>query len=115
MKAIKLAVIVAGLMIFSAVATLAMVNHGAEEFAINGGSKGEVQFPHKVHQEILGDCKACHDVFPMELGVIKTMKANKELKRKQVMNKTCIKCHRARKSKGESYGPISCNDCHTKK
>ena len=49
MKAIKLAVIVAGLMIFSAVATLAMVNHGAEEFAVNGGSKGEVQFPHKVH------------------------------------------------------------------
>jgi uncharacterized membrane protein len=115
MKAIKLAVIMAALIIFSAVATLAMVNHGAEQLTINGGSKGEVSFPHKEHQDIIGDCTACHDVFPMELGVIKTMKANKELKRKQVMNKTCIKCHRARKSKGESYGPISCNDCHTKK
>ncbi len=115
MKAMKPAIIVAVVMIFSAVAALAMVNHGPEEFALDGGSKGEISFPHKEHQEVLQDCKVCHDVFPMELGVIKKMKAAKELKGKQVMNKTCLQCHRDRKSKGESYGPTSCNDCHAKK
>lgn len=114
MKAIKLAVVVAGFMIFSAVATLAMVNHGPKELAIYGGSKGDVQFPHKMHQDTLKDCKICHDVFPMKLGAIKSMKAAKKLKKRQVMNKTCIKCHRTRRSQGQSYGPILCNDCHTR-
>ena len=115
MKPMKLAVIVAGLLIFSAVAAFAVVNTGAESITLDGGSKGEITFPHREHQDTLKDCKACHDVFPMELGVIKKLKVAKELKRKQVMNKTCIQCHRDRKKAGESYGPTSCNDCHAKK
>lgn len=115
MKPMKLAVIVAGLLIFSAVAAFAVVNTGAEKITIDGASKGEVSFPHREHQEVLKDCKVCHDVFPMELGVIKKLKDEKVLKRKQVMNKTCIQCHKDRKKAGESYGPTSCNDCHAKK
>lgn len=115
MKSMKQVAAAAVILFFSVVMASAMANHGPEEFSLDGGSKGKIDFPHKMHQDALdNDCQACHSVFPKELGVIKKMKKSKELKRKQVMNKTCIKCHKDFKKAGKSYGPISCNDCHKK-
>ena len=79
---------------------LAMANgsdKGAEQMDLFGGTRGKVPFPHHQHQKNLGDCNACHDVFPQTAGAIESMKAQGKLKQKQVMNKQCIKCHRAEK------------------
>jgi hypothetical protein len=54
-------------------------------------------------------------MFPKELGVIDKMKAEKTLKKKQVMNKACIACHKAYKKSGKDHGPTSCKECHIKK
>lgn len=114
MKTVKIAMM--GLLMVATIAVLSVAakDMGPVQFSLDGGNKGAIDFPHKLHQDTLGDCKACHDVFPMEHGVIKKMKAQKELKAKQVMNKTCIACHRAYKAEGKEYGPISCKDCHKK-
>lgn len=40
------------------------------------------------------------------------MKAEGKLKRKQVMNVSCIACHKAYKAEGKKFGPIRCNECH---
>lgn len=87
---------------------------GAEDINLDGGRKGAVDFPHSAHQKALGDCNACHDVFPMEKGSIKNLIEQKKLKKKQVMNKTCIKCHRTMKKAGDKTGPTGCSKCHTK-
>jgi hypothetical protein len=90
-------------------------NRGVAELEINGGSKGMVAFPHHRHQDTLGECSVCHDVFPQKIGGIDELKAQGRLKGKDVMNKLCIKCHKDRKRAGESYGPTgSCNDCHSR-
>lgn len=86
---------------------------GAEKLELNGGFKGKVPFPHHQHQKI-SDCTKCHSIFPKEAGVIDKKKADGSLKKKQVMNKLCIKCHKAEKNAGKPYGPISCSKCHTK-
>ena len=88
---------------------------GAEEMTLVGGEKGDVWFPHRKHQDNLGDCKICHDLFPQEAGTIQKLKAEGELKKKQVMNKKCLACHRKMKKAGEPTGPTSCNKCHHKK
>lgn len=88
-------------------------DHGAAQLEINGGSRGVVPFPHQRHQDTLGDCSICHDVFPQKVGGIDELKAQGTLNKKEIMNKHCIKCHRDRKRAGESYGPTgSCNGCH---
>jgi predicted CXXCH cytochrome family protein len=60
---------------------------------------GNVQFPHKMHQETLKNCKVCHTKAPGKI----------EGFNKDMAHKLCIDCH---KSKGK--GPISCKQCHKK-
>jgi cytochrome c553 len=60
---------------------------------------GNVAFPHKKHQEVLKDCKACH-----EKGMGKIEGFGKEW-----AHKTCKGCHEVKKQ-----GPTKCGDCHKK-
>ncbi len=91
-------------------------DHGPAELTLTMMKKNPVPFPHKKHQEALEDnCMACHDLFPKELGGIERLKGEKVLKSKQVMNKHCIKCHKARKKEKLSAGPTSCKACHVEK
>jgi hypothetical protein len=86
---------------------------GADAMILEGGSQGPVPFGHHRHQEALGDCNLCHDLFPQEAGAIERLKAAGQLKAKSdVMNKLCIKCHRAKKNAGEKAGPLTCTTCH---
>jgi len=65
-------------------------------------SMGKVSFPHKMHQQMLKDCKKCHEKAPgkiPELG-------------KDWAHKTCKGCH-AEGFKGKK-GPTACKDCHKK-
>lgn len=89
-------------------------NNGAEKIDLDGGSKGAIDFPHHLHQTALGDCNACHDVFSKQTGIIKSLKEQNKLEKKQVMNKTCIKCHRDMAKAGDKSGPTGCSKCHTK-
>lgn len=89
-------------------------NKGAEKINLDGGSRGTVEFPHHLHQAAIEDCNACHLVFPKNKGSIKSLKEKKELKKKQVMTKTCLKCHRTMKKAGEKTGPTRCSACHIK-
>ncbi len=96
-------------------AALADENKGANQIRLDGGTRGPVDFPHHRHQERIGDCTVCHDLFTRQSGAIETFKAQNKLGRKEVMNKLCIKCHREKKAAGESdYGPITCSQCHQK-
>ena len=112
-KTTKLAVLLV-LVIFTGAVVFAMPNHGKEEINIDGGKKGNIDFPHRIHQDTLGDCNICHAVFPKKAGIIKELKTQKKLKKKQVMNKTCLKCHRSMKKAGKETGPTNCSACHVK-
>lgn len=90
-------------------------NNGAEEMTLDAGKKGAVWFPHRQHQDNLGDCMHCHSVFPKEAGAIQKMKAEGALKKKQVMKKVCLSCHRKMKKMKKPAGPTSCKKCHLKK
>jgi hypothetical protein len=87
-------------------------NMGAKEMQLAGGNRGEVPFPHFNHQNKLGDCNICHSQFPQAKGGIDKLKAEGQLKAKQVMNKLCIKCHKAEKRAGKPAGPTTCAKCH---
>jgi len=77
------------------------------------GSMGEVTLPHKLHQKALNqDCNACHNMFPKKIGSIQNQILQKELRKKQVMYKLCINCHKKMKKAGKKAGPTSCNSCH---
>jgi hypothetical protein len=89
-------------------------NKGAESIVIVAGPNGNVNFPHRQHQSRLGDCKICHALFPQKKDAIEQMKAAGELKKKQVMNRLCVKCHRAEKLAGHKHGPTICTGCHVK-
>lgn len=88
-------------------------NKGAEKMELNAGSKDKVPFPHKMHQEKTADCNVCHKLFPKKQGAIQDLIAQKKLKKKQVMNTVCIKCHKAEKAAGKKAGPTSCSVCHS--
>jgi len=88
-------------------------DRGAKEILLSGGKKGDVPFPHGIHQVVLQDCTQCHNLFPQEPGAIGKLKADKKLKTKQVM-KQCKNCHKAKKEAGEKAGPIGCKACHSK-
>ncbi|GBC62702.1 cytochrome C [Desulfonema ishimotonii] len=107
--------VVIGILMFAVVMAMAAGDKGAENISLYGGKSGEVPFPHQRHQATLGDCNTCHELFPQEAGSIERLKAAKELKKKQVMNKHCIRCHRAMKREGTRSGPTSCKECHVKK
>jgi len=89
-------------------------NRGAEELLIESGRKQDVYFPHHRHQEVLNDCRVCHDLFPKKAGSIKSLKAQGKLKEQQVMKKHCIDCHRKMKSEDKKTGPLTCGRCHRK-
>ena len=113
MKATTIVVIMA-IFIFTGAIAVAVQNGGSRAIRLDGGTKGEIDFPHHLHQDAIGDCNACHSVFPQKPGIIKKLKLQKELKSKQVLNKTCLKCHRERKNAGEKTGPTKCAQCHIK-
>ena len=92
----------------------AVVNKGAEQITLDGGSRGVVPFPHHRHQTQLNDCNACHALFPQEQGGILRLKQEGKLVKKQVMNKHCIKCHKSTKKAGNKSGPTTCSTCHVR-
>jgi hypothetical protein len=87
-------------------------NRGAEDMLLFGGNKGDVAFPHRIHQVAIGDCDQCHNLFSQTKGSIEELKANKRLEKKQVM-KECRNCHKSKKT-GEKTGPTGCKACHGK-
>lgn len=109
------AVMVIGLMSLAAALAVAEQNKGAEEMVLEGGSRGEVPFPHRQHQENLEECTLCHDLFPQEEGAIERLKEEGKLEDRQVMNRQCIKCHRDKKREGAASGPTLCSTCHQRK
>ena len=113
MKARTIVVILV-IIIFAGAIAVAVQNQGAKYIKIDGGKKGVVDFPHHLHQNVLGDCNACHDIFPKTAGIIKALKKQKKLKKKQVMNKKCVKCHKEKKKAGKKAGPTKCSQCHVK-
>jgi len=92
---------------------MAAQNRGVEKILLSGGRKGDVSFPHSLHQVVLKDCSKCHNLFPQTPGSIEKLKAKKKLEAKQVM-KQCRDCHKAKKETGEKTGPIGCKACHIK-
>jgi cytochrome c-type protein NrfB len=108
------AALLAGIMILIAGSSSAgtVENPGAPEMMLEGGSRGKVPFPHLRHQSALKDCSVCHAAFPQEKGGIDTLKAQGVLARKEIMNKQCIKCHKAQKGSAQPGGPITCSECH---
>lgn len=100
-------------MVWIAGLSVAETNKGAKEMVIPSGTRGIVKFPHHQHQDVLKDCMLCHDLFPQQAGVIQDLKQKGILAQKQVMNKQCVNCHRARKNAGEKSGPVTCSECHS--
>jgi cytochrome c-type protein NrfB len=86
---------------------------GAANMTLDGGSLGNVAFPHHLHQTKLGNCNICHKLFPKEAGAIKKGIADGSLKKKQVMN-NCKECHQKYKDEGKTAGPTACMGCHKK-
>jgi len=110
----KKAIIVGvSILALSFVGTAFAGGNGAETMVLKGGSKGDVSFPHKLHQDKLNDCEACHKLFPKEAGAIQKLIAAGTLKKMQVMN-NCKSCHKEAKDKGQTAGPTSCKGCHNK-
>ncbi|MFP3981002.1 MAG: cytochrome c3 family protein [Desulfobacterales bacterium] len=79
---------------------------------LEGGTLGDVPFPHRLHQENVNECSSCHELFPQESGAIRAQQEAGALKKQKVMNDQCIKCHLARSSAGKSAGPTKCGTCH---
>ncbi|MDX2441473.1 MAG: cytochrome c3 family protein [Desulfobacterales bacterium] len=102
------------IIVFTGALAFAVQHQGAKDIKLDGGKKGVVDFPHHLHQSAIGDCNACHAIFPKTEGIIKALKMQGKLKKKQVMNKTCIKCHKEKKKAGVKTGPTKCSACHVK-
>ncbi len=60
---------------------------------------GNVTFDHKKHQELLKDCKICHEKGPGKI----------EGFGKDWAHKTCKGCHAEKNA-----GPTKCGECHNK-
>ncbi|MBW1896440.1 MAG: cytochrome c3 family protein [Deltaproteobacteria bacterium] len=112
MRKIVTIAFIAGL--FLPPSTLAIENIGRENMMLQGGSSGDVPFPHHRHQTALGgDCNLCHSLFPQVSGSIEKLEAEGKLKKKQAMVQ-CRTCHKTRVSKGQKAGPVKCRGCHKK-
>ncbi|AJE04402.1 cytochrome c3 family protein [Geobacter pickeringii] len=59
---------------------------------------GTVVFPHKKHQEALGQCRGCHEKGPGKIDGFNKVLAH---------GKGCKGCHEELKK-----GPTRCNGCH---
>jgi len=114
MKSKTVVILIVFGILFSVAMAVAFQNTGAPNITLEGGKKGNVYFPHHMHQDNIKDCNVCHNLFPQQAGVIQDLKNLEKLKKKQVMNKKCLKCHRAKKKAGEKTGPTSCSKCHLK-
>jgi len=90
------------------------IDKGAAEMKLESGRLPAAPFPHRLHQETLDDCNVCHNMFPQKRGAIQKLQEQGKLKKQQVMNQSCIACHKERKTAGESSGPVSCTDCHAR-
>lgn len=86
---------------------------GAPDIILKGGNRGDVRFPHRIHQDNLVDCKVCHDMFPQTPGIIADLKSKGQLKKKQVMTH-CRGCHKNMVNSGKKAGPTTCSKCHRK-
>ena len=102
------------LIVLMAMTALAVENKGAEIVLLDGGKRGRVTFHHHLHQNILKECQLCHEIFPQEKDAIQRLKSEGRLAKKQVMNKLCIKCHKALAREGKPSGPKTCKKCHHK-
>jgi len=87
----------------SIIALIALATFAGTAFAADTiefpASFGKVTFPHKQHQELLKDCKKCHEKGPGKI----------EGFGKEWAHKNCKACHAEMKK-----GPASCKDCHKK-
>ena len=82
------------------VAMLAVVAFAGTAFAADViEMKKGVKFNHKAHQELLKDCKKCHEKGPGKIAELN----------KDWAHKTCKGCHTEMKK-----GPTSCKECHKK-
>lgn len=113
MRSKTIVLLIISVIIFSVALAAEVQNKGASDITLDGGKKGNINFPHRSHQDTLGDCKICHDIFPQKPGIIQDLKAQEKLKKKQVMNH-CRGCHRKLVKAGKKAGPTSCNKCHVK-
>lgn len=109
---VMVALLALGLLVLTG--AVGSADNGADEMLLEGGSRGKVPFPHRAHQAVLGDCNKCHDLFPQEAGAITRLKKAGDLKKKQVMNKSCVKCHKTMKKGGGKAGPTTCSKCHVR-
>jgi len=85
----------AALTVFTAGMALAV---GPETISLPA-KNGNITFPHKKHQDLLKDCKACHAKAPGKIEGLGMAWAHK----------TCKGCHEEKK-----MGPTKCGDCHKK-
>lgn len=80
---------------------------------LSGGAKGDITFPHEIHQKALTDCQICHSIYPQKIkGISASIKSGK-MEKKQAMGE-CIKCHRTNIAENKKTGPVSCGECHKK-
>lgn len=115
-KYVTLFIVIGSVTMLSLVGAQQNTEKGADIINLNhGGAMAEVTFPHRLHQEAIDDCTACHAVFPMTPGIIKEMIVSQQLRKQQVMNGTCLACHKNMAKSGEATGPVSCNQCHVRK
>jgi hypothetical protein len=105
---------IAVLSFFGSMALAQTPNVGAAEIVLEGGTSGNVTFPHQRHQQKIEDCMVCHAAFPQKAGAIEDLKAQGKLAKKQIMNEHCTKCHKEKKQAGEKAGPTTCTTCHVK-
>jgi len=88
-------------------------NKGAKQIILFGGATGNVTFKHQLHQDSLGDCNLCHNLFPQTPGIVQKLIKDGKLANKKVMNQ-CTKCHRDKINAGSKSGPVICKGCHVK-
>lgn len=109
----KFLLVVLVILVCGSAVVFAVENKGADQIKISA-TKGTVSFPHHEHQNKLGDCQLCHNLYPQVKGSIDQMKVEGKLQSKDVMNKQCLKCHRDYKKADKPSGPVSCSECHKK-
>lgn len=110
-----LVLVLSAFCLFLPASLISAENKGRETITLYGGEKdGPVIFAHHKHQKRIPDCKTCHAGFAQKKGAIAAARQSDTWKKKQVMNKTCMKCHRIKKADGTRTGPIKCKECHIK-
>ncbi len=87
------------LLLAAALAVFSVSTSMAADTIVLKAKIGDVTFPHKMHQEMLTDCKVCHEKEPGKI----------EGFGKDSAHKLCKGCHEAKKQ-----GPVKCYDCHKK-